>query len=1376
MAGSDFSIDFAAAAPQIYDHDTGGGAFEDKTINIDAVESLEGGDFAVGDIVSYYFNVTTAPDAVDQFPQTIEIDVSFLVNTTGATGVSHRDIVGVSANYYTGELTVYNDPTSTVQIISDAGIIDDDSTTAWIAPGTEIYENKVTGEVYADYATAATQQGAVVSATVRLNDLEPGEEVVLRVDTLLDAIPGSTPTGNLEGYVTGARVISPTDDPIINVGNQTIPFKFTNEISGIPELSPNLTLEKAVTTDLTAVGSILTGLTDVNADGTIDERDYYEKHDNEEVTVRSGETVRYLYEIKNTGNAPLADFLLIDDLTSATAFVNDDRNKIDASNPDDTIIADIGLNLSGNDKGIGYITNAGILYGGFKDSTVGTNGINDVNNVDDGSTSFDDRTIIVYYDVAITSATTTTITNTATAIGYATSVQGNNESTLEKSVVSQDTANVNVISTSDTVLSGYSYLDLNNDGVFDEDESGIVGVTIELYDSGNNLVATTQTDMSGFYSFTSLTAGTYTITQTQPLNYYDGKETVGTVNSGGTGGGGTVDNTTVSNTISSVTVDAGNYYSNYNFGELLPTDIAGVAYIDLNSDGNRQDTETGRAGIGVTLSGTNDFGETVNVTATTDSNGRYYFGGLRPSDGTGYTITFTGSGAVGSGDVGSILGTTEGDNPTGTTNTIESINLGAGDSGVNYDFGVTPATVGGTISGTVYQDTGIYSSGVLTGTDDGLITDTDADSFSTTPATGEKRIAGVTIELYDSGDNLVAATTTDINGNYSFTGLAADTYYVKETQPQYFDSSANNGDGGFVNYLDGQDAQNNTPITENSDTITNLQIVDSSTNLIGNNFGELPPASISGYVFLDQLRNKDFGINPGESLTDSDTPATMTDINGDLVTVGTGNNDEFTVFTVNVRNGEFDDDEFGIAGVTVRLYDSNDLNTLLAETTTDANGYYRFDGLSSGDYTVIQVQPSDYVDGLYNSDSDLNFSASDVNPGNVLGTSIGEYVDGDVDDPDIYTNDNFNNITLSYGQSGVDYNFPEATSNGLITGKVYVDANNNGTYDNGEDGISGVTLTLNDGVSDIATVVTDEDGDYFFSVAAGTYSITETQPTDYDNGTENSSNVISSVVVTSGETNSDNNFGEVVSSISGFVKFDIDGDSTTTTDDQSGLSNIQIQLLDSGGTVIATTLTAFDGSYEFTDLLAGTYSIEQVDTGAYADASPEDSFSGSGTSSPNSNGSNDRIADITLGTAEDLTNYNFYETHVSLNGNNYSEALVGTTANEVITGLKGQDTLTGGDGDDCFLYNETSDGIDIITDFDPTDGDLLDFRGIADGELSGVTITDNLFDDGYINAVTFGTGVMIQVDEDGVDDQYDKNVVLLANVSVGDIDASDFIF
>ena len=1149
MAGSDFSIDFAAAAPQIYDHDTGGGAFEDKTINVDAVESLEGGDFAVGDIVSYYFNVVVAPDAVDRDPQTIEIDVSFLVNTTGQTGVSHRDIVGVSANYYTGELNTNGD----VNIIADTAIIDDDSTTAWIVPSTEIYENKVRGEEYADYNTAAANQGAVVSASVRLNDLEPGEEVVLRVDTLLDALAGSSPTGNLQGYVTGARVISPTDDPVINVGNQTIPFKLTDEISGIPELAPNLTLEKAVTTDLTAIGSILTGLTDLNDDGTIDERDYYEKHDNEEVTVQSGTTVRYLYEINNTGNAPLADFLLVDDLTSATVFVNDNRNKIDASNPDDTYIADIGLNLSGNDKGIGYITGAGLLYGGFKDSTVGTNGINDFNNVDDGATSFDDRTVIIYYDVAITSATTETITNSATAIGYATSVSGNNESTLEKSVISQDTANVNVISTTDTVLSGYSYLDLNNDGIFDQDESGIVGVTIKLYDDGV-LVDTTQTDMNGFYIFEGITAGNnYTLEQTQPSHYYDGQESIGT-NNGGAGGGGTGGDTATTSTISSVDIQAGNYYSDYNFGELLPADISGVAYIDLNTDGNRQDTETGRAGIEVTLSGNNDLGDAVSETTTTDSSGRYYFGSLRPSDGTGYTITFTGDGEVGSGDVGSILGITEGDNPTGTTNTIESINLGAGDSGVNYDFGVTPTTVGGVISGTVYQDTGIYNP-TLTGTDDGLITDTDADSFSTTPSTGEKRIAGVTIELYDLSDTSapIATTTTDINGNYSFTNLPDGNYEVREIQPQYYDPSANNGEGGFVNYLDGKEAKNNDPNSSDvsDNTITNLAI-SGGNSLISNNFGELPPASISGYVFLDLLRTKDVGINPGESLLDSDSSTIIQDINGNDVTVGTGNNDQFTVFTVDVRNGEFDDDEFGLAGIEIQLSGTDDEGSPVSETTTtDANGYYRFDGLrpSNGTgYTVTQVQPSDYDDGIYNFDADLDFSRTEVLPGNILGTQEGLY-----NDPGYTVNtaeDNFSSINLNFGQSGVDYNFPEATSSGLITGTVYADVDND---DVGDSPLSGVTIELLDdlGTTVIDTTTTNANGYYAFTnVTAGlTYQIRQTDLGGYesvkdedsidddgdgtDDGTDGNANAdpnsnnndnLLSVTITSGEIDSGNDF------------------------------------------------------------------------------------------------------------------------------------------------------------------------------------------------------------------------------------------------------------
>jgi protocatechuate 3,4-dioxygenase beta subunit len=1601
-SGADFTIDFAAAAPQIYDHDTGGGAFEDKTINVDAVESLEGGDFAVGEIVSYYFNVNVAPNAVDQFPQAIEVDVSFLVNTTGATGVSHKDIVGVSANYYTGELNAGN-----VQIISDTGAIDDDSTTASITPGTKIYENKVTGEVYSTYATAAAQQGSVVSATVRLNDLEPGEQVVLRIDTLLSAIPGSTPTGNLQAFITGARVISPTDDPAINVGSQTIPFKLAGEIDGIPELSPSLNVQKVVTTDLSGLTVDYTN----NTTSAIDADAYFDSVGKNTVNILESSsstpttpTVRYIYKVENNGNGQVDNIFLKDDNGTPTVTTDDlylffgDNNQTVRFLTDGITNNELNNELQNTSRGNFQVIGAGFINDNNSSDTILTSledldGMSGNGNNGDNRSLASGKSVYVYYDVAVLPGTynSTSSTNTATGQG---SVNPNGGGQQGTPIIGTDTANIKVLDNSSSSLSGFTYLDLDNDGVKDSNETGITGALITITNGSQTF--NTRTDLTGAYLFTGLSAGTYTITQTQFSNYYDGQETLGTFSSGGSGGGGSIDNTTISNTISGVTVNIGNYYQNYNFGELLPADIAGVAYIDLNGDGNHQDTETGRAGIAVTLSGTNDFGQTVNVSATTDSSGRYYFGSLRPSNATGYTINFpTNPGDVGTSDVGQVLGSNVG---TRGTDQITNIVLGAGSSGVNYDYGIPTSAVGGIISGTVFQDTGIYSSGAIAGADNGTINDTNANSFSTTPSTGEKRLAGVTLKLYDNNSTLIATTKTDINGNYSFTGLGTGTYRVEETQPQYFDPSANKGQGGFVSYLDGKEASP-TGTTTTNDKITNLAIASSTTNLTANNFGELPPASVSGYVFLDNIKNREYGLSAGQSIVGA---------NGTTYSVTT--NGSYTNYTIPVRNGEFDNDEFGIAGITLQLTGTNDLGTSVSTTTTtDANGYYRFDGLrpsNSSGYTVTQLQPSAYNDGTYDANSDKTFSSSDVNSGNILGTTEkGTYTDGGTT-AGAYQ-DNFGGINVNFGQSGVDYNFPEATSNGLITGKVYVDADNDGSYDVGEDGISNVTLTLkNSSGTTLGTVSTDAEGDYFFSVAAGTgYTVTETQPGTYNNGTQNSSNVTSAITVTSGTTTANNNFGEVVSSIKGFVKLDTDGNSTTTTNDQSDLSNITIQLLNSGGTVVASTLTKFDGSYNFSNLLAGTYSIQEIDSGTYTDASPATSFSGSGTSSPNSNGTSDRIANITLGTATNLTNYNFYETNfgtisgtvkadtnndnigdinlsavtlelldnngnsidsdlnttgiqatvtttntsgnysftnvapgsyqvkeidptgyisvsdgdstngnddtpintntndnlipvtinagesdtgndfvdeplrtisgavladtnndntgdsplplvtvtlrnsgdtttiattttdtsgnysfanlapgnyivkqtnlagyqdvsdidggnlnsiaVNLNngnstGNNFvdkyntilgtgrSETFAGTTENELFIGGAGQDTLTGNGGNDSFHFNRTSDGIDVITDFD-VNGDKLDFRDIFANELSSLSIpaNSNPYDAGYVEAITFGTGVMIQVDTDlgnGGDDPLNKDVVLLRNVSVGDINASDFIF
>jgi hypothetical protein len=85
----------------------------------------------------------------------------------------------------------------------------------------------------------------------------------------------------------------------------------------------------------------------------------------------------------------------------------------------------------------------------------------------------------------------------------------------------------------------------------------------------------------------------------------------------------------------------------------------------------------------------------------------------------------------------------------------------------------------------------------------------DADNSGTlTP--GDSGIAGVEIQLQgvnDAGQTVVLCTTTDANGNYSFTGLRAGTYSILEFQPAgYLDGADNLGTvNGYSDGLVGND-------------------------------------------------------------------------------------------------------------------------------------------------------------------------------------------------------------------------------------------------------------------------------------------------------------------------------------------------------------------------------------------------------------------------------------------------------------------------------------------------------------------------------------------------------------------------------------------
>ena len=183
-------------------------------------------------------------------------------------------------------------------------------------------------------------------------------------------------------------------------------------------------------------------------------------------------------------------------------------------------------------------------------------------------------------------------------------------------------------------ISGRVWNDLDNNGVIDPGETGIEGQVIRLTGtdlSGNPVTRDTVTGPDGSYSFTELPPGNYDIVQPdQPTGTLNGTTVPGT------GGGTATAPTTTPSTITGVTLGVGQQASANNFGEIPVGNISGQVYYDNNNNGQVDAGEAGIAGVTVVLTGTNDLGEAVNVTGTTDADGRYRFEDLRPGS---YTVT-----------------------------------------------------------------------------------------------------------------------------------------------------------------------------------------------------------------------------------------------------------------------------------------------------------------------------------------------------------------------------------------------------------------------------------------------------------------------------------------------------------------------------------------------------------------------------------------------------------------------------------------------------------------------------------------------------------------------------------------------------------------
>jgi hypothetical protein len=213
-----FQLDFTAAAPLTYNHDTGGGAFDNRDVgrNKDIVESLEGGDFTCGDLVTYLTQITVDAGVVGN--HTLDITYDWTADSTGKSGVAFDQIVSTRINYG----------------VIDGGVGEGlGGTDAGISDNAPLSTNPP--QMVQDLSETLFSKGASRSAVIRVNNLSANDKVVLRFDLLLscDADPSTSPTGNLFAQLSKAEVVT-SSSLAANGGEQTIPLKHVEDIKCDP--------------------------------------------------------------------------------------------------------------------------------------------------------------------------------------------------------------------------------------------------------------------------------------------------------------------------------------------------------------------------------------------------------------------------------------------------------------------------------------------------------------------------------------------------------------------------------------------------------------------------------------------------------------------------------------------------------------------------------------------------------------------------------------------------------------------------------------------------------------------------------------------------------------------------------------------------------------------------------------------------------------------------------------------------------------------------------------------------------------------------------------------------------------------------------------
>jgi RNAse (barnase) inhibitor barstar len=179
-------------------------------------------------------------------------------------------------------------------------------------------------------------------------------------------------------------------------------------------------------------------------------------------------------------------------------------------------------------------------------------------------------------------------------------------------------------------IGDFVWIDSNADGIQNSGELGVSNITVKLYNSPTNVVATTTTSSTGLYKFTDLVAGQYSLEFVAPSGYLfspTGQGVNPNVDSDPDPKNGRTSTFNI-NAGEDLTKDAGLYQLG---------SISGTNWSDTNGNGQKDATEIqGLAGWTIYLdangNGLFDSGETNTIT---NANGSYSFSGLTPGN---YTV------------------------------------------------------------------------------------------------------------------------------------------------------------------------------------------------------------------------------------------------------------------------------------------------------------------------------------------------------------------------------------------------------------------------------------------------------------------------------------------------------------------------------------------------------------------------------------------------------------------------------------------------------------------------------------------------------------------------------------------------------------------